>query len=179
MPDEAMLDFRMPAASVASRPAGRPGSAPQNAGGWFRVRIGAVILDGDRVILQRDLALNRPFWVLPGGRAEFGEQGRDTAVREVAEELGVRASVGRLVWVNENRFARGTETCHELGLYFLMRPEEPLTVTEESFTGPEGDRFEFRWHPVDALGSIELYPEFLRTALCSLPETPQHVVEWA
>lgn len=179
MPDEAMLDFRMPAASVGSRPVGRPGFAPQNAGGWFRVRIGAVILGGDRVILQRDLALDQPFWVLPGGRAEFGEQGRETAVREVAEELGVRASVDRLLWVNENRFGWDAETCHELGLYFLMRPENPLPATDDSFTGPEGDRFEFRWFSVDKLESIELYPEFLRTALRSLPPNPEHVVQWA
>lgn len=174
-----MLDFRMPATSVVSRPVGRPGSAPQKGGGVFRVRIGAVLLDGARVLLQRDLALDEPFWVLPGGRAEFGEQGRDTAVREVAEELGVCASVDRLLWVNENRFGRHAETCHELGLYFLMRPEDPLPTTDDSFTGPEGDRFEFRWHRVDDLGSLELYPEFLRTALRSLPPNPEHVVQWA
>lgn len=166
MPDEAMLDFRMPAAR-------------QSDGGVFRVRIGAVVLDGDRVILQRDRALDEPFWVVPGGRAEFGEQGRDTAVREVAEELGVGASVDRLLWVNENRFGWEEQTCHELGLYFLMRPEDPLPLVGGSLTGPEGDRFEFRWHPVDDLESTELYPEFLRTALCSLPEAPEHVVEWA
>lgn len=165
MPDESMLDFRM---SVA----------PQRGGGVFRVRIGAVVLHGGHVVLQRDHALEDPFWILPGGRAEFGEQGRDTAVREVAEELGVRASVERLLWVNENRFGWDEEICHELGLYFLMRPEEPPTVTEDSFTGPEGDRFEFRWHPVDDLELIELYPQFLRTALRSVPEAPEHVVEW-
>lgn len=174
-----MLDFRMPAASVGSHLAGRPGPAPQSDGGVFRVRIGAVILDDARVLLQRDLALDKPFWVLPGGRAEFGEQGRDTAVREVAEELGVRASVDRLLWVNENRFGWAEEICHELGLYFLMRPEDSLPAVDGSFTGPEGERFEFRWHPIEDLESLELYPEFLRTALRSLPEAPEHVVQWS
>lgn len=90
----------------------------------------------------------------------------------MAEELGVRASVDRLLWVNENRFGRHGETCHELDLYFLMRLEDPLPAVDGAFIGPEGERFEFRWHPIEDLESLELYPEFLRTALCSLPDTP-------
>lgn len=149
-------------------------------GGVFTVRVGAVIVDSDRVLLQLDRALDDPFWVLPGGRAEFDEPARETARREVREELGEDADVERLLWINENRFSRFGEH-HELGFYFLiaLHPESGLCRRTGAFTGPEGDRFEFRWHRIDDLETLELYPEFLRTALRSLPPSPEHVVQWA
>ncbi len=33
-----------------------------------------------------------------------------------------------------------------------------------------------RWFPVDALPDVQLFPEFLRTAVGQLPNSPQHVV---
>lgn len=149
-------------------------------GGVFTVRVGAVILDSDRVLLQYDRALDDPFWVLPGGRVEFDEPARETAGREVREELGEETDVERLLWINENRFSRFGEH-HELGFYFLiaLHPESGLGRRTGAFTGPEGERFEFRWHPIEDLESLELYPEFLRTALRSLPPNPEHVVQWA
>ena len=62
--------------------------------------VGAAVVDADR----RLLAARRTappalagLWELPGGKVEAGETPRDALVRELAEELGVAATLGRPV----------------------------------------------------------------------------------
>lgn len=64
----------------------------------MRLGVGVVILDpSDRVLLAlRD----RPsIWNLPGGGVEPGETPWDAAIREAAEEVGVRVAIDRLTGV--------------------------------------------------------------------------------
>jgi ADP-ribose pyrophosphatase YjhB (NUDIX family) len=44
----------------------------------------------------------QPLWNLPGGRVAPGELLRDTVVREVLEETGLRAHVSELAYVSES-----------------------------------------------------------------------------
>jgi len=51
---------------------------------------GAIVLDGDRVLLiQRAAEPLKGQWSLPGGRLELGETIQQTIVREVREETGL------------------------------------------------------------------------------------------
>ena len=55
-----------------------------------RVGVGAVILDGDRVLLiQRGGATLPGKWSLPGGLVELGETTRQAVCREIGEECGL------------------------------------------------------------------------------------------
>ena len=55
-----------------------------------RVGVGAVILDGDRVLLiQRGGATLPGKWSIPGGLVELGETTREAVRREIAEECGL------------------------------------------------------------------------------------------
>ena len=55
-----------------------------------RLGVGAVILDGDRVLLiQRGGSTLPGKWSIPGGLVELGETTREAVVREVAEECGM------------------------------------------------------------------------------------------
>jgi len=57
----------------------------------------AVIEDGDKVLAaQRSETMNMPLkWEFPGGKLHEGESAEECLARELYEELGVRAIVGR------------------------------------------------------------------------------------
>jgi ADP-ribose pyrophosphatase YjhB (NUDIX family) len=59
-----------------------------------RVGVGAVVLDGDRVLLvQRGRPPGQGKWSLPGGLLDLGERLEEAVVREVEEECGLRVRV--------------------------------------------------------------------------------------
>jgi 8-oxo-dGTP diphosphatase len=64
------------------------------------VGVGAVIVDGERVVLVRRGAEPwRGEWSLPGGAVEVGETLEACVVREIREETGLRVAVGPVIEV--------------------------------------------------------------------------------
>jgi len=150
-------------------------------GRQFLYRTAAVALNGDLVLLQR--IGEASFWCLPGGRMEMGETATEGLRREIREETGFDADVGRLLWVAENFYTQDGVRLHEIGLYFLTRfdPVSATNAYRSEWTGSEEDGTEltFRWWPVDDLGRMNLQPEFLRRALRKIPNAPEYVVNVA
>lgn len=140
----------------------------------FLYRTAAVALNGDLVLLQR--IGDAKFWCLPGGRMEIGETAEAGLKRELREETGLEADVGRLVWVIENFYGQGDVRLHEIGLYFLVRFDPASPAYKQEWTGQEEDGTEltFRWWPVADLGGVNLRPEMLRRALREIPNAPEY-----
>ncbi len=86
----------------------------------------AVVFDQTRqqVLLTRRGDNGR--WCLPGGHMEPGESAAEACARELREETGLRAHVGRLIGVYSNphwllEYADGTR-CQMVGLSFEAEP---------------------------------------------------------
>ncbi len=93
---------------------------------------------------------------LPGGHIEFGETGRAALLREVDEELGVKASAGKFLGVVENSFLQNGKPHAEINLvYELILPDDAKTASRE-------DWIEFEWRNLDELGVANLLPEIFQ-----------------
>jgi ADP-ribose pyrophosphatase YjhB (NUDIX family) len=59
-----------------------------------KVAVGALVIDGDRVLLVRRAAIPRiGFWAVPAGYMDGDELPEDALVREVGEETGLKVIV--------------------------------------------------------------------------------------
>lgn len=92
-----------------------------------RLAVKAVARREGRILLARlsGRAVQAGAWTLPGGGVDHGEPPRTALVREVAEETGLAATVGRLLDVHDVRFT-GTapdgrlEDFHAVNLIFAV-----------------------------------------------------------
>lgn len=133
-----------------------PGERPRVSGYAVVVRDGAVLLAHLSQAPGRDLP---DAWTLPGGGIEFGEHPREAAVREVAEETGLRVEIGEMLGIDSLVHDSGDGKAHALRVVFLgevvggtLRPEA------------DGSTDEAAWVPLEELGSLTLV-ELARTAL--------------
>jgi 8-oxo-dGTP diphosphatase len=88
-------------------------------------------------------------WSLPKGKLDAGESWEEGAVREVEEEIGIRARLGEELSPAGYEDRKGRA---KVVRYWLMEPEE-----EQAFT-PNDEVDELRWlAPDEALGVLS-YP---------------------
>jgi len=88
------------------------------------VGVGAVVLDGPRVLLiKRGHPPLKGHWSLPGGGVEVGETLEEAVAREVLEETGLTIEVGPIVEVLDriSRDADGRVEHHFVLVDFVCR----------------------------------------------------------
>jgi 8-oxo-dGTP pyrophosphatase MutT (NUDIX family) len=120
-------------------------------------------------------------WVFPGGAVDAGEDHRDTAVREVAEEAGLtlpdpRALVGFSRWITPAQLAIRYDT------HFFVAPVPPGQAPQAD----GGEIVDLGWHtPAGALeahrrGELELvFPTIKHLEQLATFATTDELLEWA
>lgn len=147
-----------------------------DAASGFKVRAAAVVVRDGRVLMHR--SATQDVWYLPGGTGEFGESARETLVRELREELGVEARVGRLLFMVEHFFEMPSRRWHQLGWYFEAElPGDCDAVRRETWEAvqPEGVVV-FRWVPVEEVAGLVHLPGFLAAVLREPFGAPRHLI---
>ena len=140
--------------------------------GRFNYRVCAVLLDRGRILAMHDE--RSPYFYLPGGRVRMGERAEDAVLREVREELGIKARIERPLWLSQSFFNEDVAHVdyHELCLYFLVDASATDLLTRgDRFRGPELRHVhDFEWLPFERLKDEYFYPLFLKTEIFHLPE---------
>jgi 8-oxo-dGTP diphosphatase len=114
------------------------------------VAVGAVILDGGRVLLvQRGQEPLKGEWSLPGGAVEPGETLEAALVREVREETSLEVVVGPVVEVLDSirRDAGGRVEYHYVIIDYACRIRTGTSTAAAHGT----DAADVRWVPIDEL----------------------------
>lgn len=141
----------------------------------IRLRAVGVVTDGCRVLLHRRLV--DPFWALPGGRVEPGEFSAEALARELHEELGVQATVSRLLWVVENHFTHNGAHLHEVGLYFEATLGTPGALRSGVGAIPTKEpHLEFAWFEHSQLARLSVRPTIIAERLALPPYRFEYIV---
>ena len=123
----------------------------------FGVRATALILQNCKILVTKD----KDKYYTIGGAIQVNESTEEAVVREVKEELGVKAQAGQLAFVVKNRFEQDGISYHNVEFHYLVNllEDAPLTMQEDEKRQP------CEWIDIDKLEGINLVPAFLKTAL--------------
>jgi len=127
----------------------------------------AVIWDDNHVLVVRAEGQSHTF--LPGGHRETNEGLEEGLRRELREELGVEARIGRYRGVVEHRWTRDGERQYELNHCFSVSVPH---LTADRTPQAQEAFLSFAWAPVDRLAEVALEPAPLRSLLADGPEAP-------
>jgi ADP-ribose pyrophosphatase YjhB (NUDIX family) len=115
-----------------------------------RQRVGAyaVCVRDGALLMVRFTGVDR--WALPGGGLEHGEDPRDAAVREVAEETGLVVTLGRLLEVGSRVW---DDRDHRLHMISILYAGEITGGTLRDEVGGSSDRA--AWVPLADVAGLD------------------------
>ena len=146
------------------------------ADGKFNYRVGAIIIDNGEILMVKNSGMS--FYYTVGGRIQFGESAYDSVLREAFEETQIRFEIDRLAYVHENffTFESDGEVCHEVCMFFLLKPSSLVRKMKHDVFEEEYGDVSLHWLPVDGLRDVHLYPEFFKTELVNLSDGTKYFV---
>ena len=97
---------------------------------------GVVIFRGKILLLYKNYRNKYEGWVFPKGTVEPGEEFNETALREVAEESGVKASIVKYVGKSEYTFSTANDIVSKQVHWYLM-------IADNYYSKPQKEEYFF------------------------------------
>lgn len=117
------------------------------------IKCRGVILSGDEMFVVKH-GLHRDFYALPGGHLEGDESPQECIEREIFEEFGVKAEIGKLLYLNQ--FSDSDKSFLEL--FFEIKNGNDFRNLDESKIDKK-EIFEMVW--VTKNNDLNILPEKL------------------
>ncbi|MBQ4631254.1 MAG: NUDIX domain-containing protein [Clostridia bacterium] len=138
----------------------------------FNYRVCAIIINDNKILAMHDE--RSPYFYLPGGRVAMGETAEQAVIRELQEELNIKASIVRPLWLNQAFFTEDVDNLnyHELCIYFLVDVSNTDVLSRGTkFLIQEGKHIHtFEWLNFEGLKDEYFYPLFLKDEIFNLPQ---------
>ena len=116
----------------------------------FRVSV-IIVNEKKEILLVQHKKANRYYWVLPGGRIEYGEDFATCAVRELKEETNLDVKFGKVVFLSEA--IAPDRSRHIINIYATGE-----VLGGELKVGDEPMLADAAYKPILELEKITLYP---------------------
>lgn len=116
----------------------------------FRVSL-IIINENQEILLVQHKKGDRYYWVLPGGRIEYGEDFATCAIREIKEETNLDIKFGNVVFLSEA--IAPDRSRHIINIYATAK-----VVGGELRLGIEPMLADAAYMPISELAKITLYP---------------------
>lgn len=116
----------------------------------FRVSV-IIVNEKEEILLVQHKKGSRYYWVLPGGRIEYGENFADCAVRELKEETNLDIEFGSVVFLSEA--IAPDRSRHIINIYATGK-----VLGGEMKIGDEPVLVAVDYKPILELNKITLYP---------------------
>jgi 8-oxo-dGTP diphosphatase len=134
-------------------------------------RVSVVVIDDNKILLVRHRKGNRQYWVLPGGRLEYGETFHECAVRELREETGFDVEIQDFLFLSEA--IAPDRSRHIVNIYLRAK-----VVGGTMRLGNEPVLAGVDFVPLSELDHITLFPPIGKTIVESLPNGRPHGIEY-
>ncbi len=138
----------------------------------FRYRAAAIIVEDGYVLFAGNE--REDYFYSVGGAVHIGETAEAAVKREVLEETGAAYEVDRLAVIHENFFIEDGRDCHEIALYYRMKPRGTRALCSSSVT--QGVTETMHWLPIEALDAYPAFPSFMKAYLQSEHSGIEHIV---
>ena len=102
---------------------------------------------------QKDATGERLLWSLPKGHIEEGETPEEAAIREVAEETGIKSEISRELGVIDFWFMAGGKRIHKTVHHYLFKEVGGALQAQESEVDVA------QWFPLEEIATLLAYPD--------------------
>ncbi len=135
-------------------------------------RVSVIVVNQEKeILLVKHRKGPRQYWVLPGGRLEYGETFHECAVREMREETGLDVEVDEFVFLSEaiapdrsRHIVNIYLTAHVVGGVLKVGDEPVLAGVD--------------YLPISELDKLTLFPAVGRTVIDSLPKATRGSIKY-
>ncbi len=130
----------------------------------IKVRVAAIILSEDKLLLVRHRRRGRSYWTFPGGGVIEGETLERCLYREIEEETGLRVIMGPLLFVTDTISDEEAGVVHIINLIFRAYSQEGAPIVGY---GKQIDELndDMAWIPLGALSTLDFYPPITEALL--------------
>jgi len=128
------------------------------------------------MLVQRDK--DGKEYALPGGHIKIVETAEESLIREFREETGADIICQRLLWTEECFWEWNGKKAHNISFYYLVDLCENSDIPDNGEFFPQKDNCNvlLGWLPIEKIGGVTIYPNFIKEEIDRLNETPKHFV---